>query len=121
MNKVAESQKITEFQLAVKGQSGREYRFDIYRPNAEFPEPKGAVCLFTKRIKMEDNTFDHDYIHCDRTDDITTHFKNHEKKKEFKNHDVNCLCIKTGNTAAEREHIVDDIRAHNVFKCDFTA
>lgn len=117
MIKAAENQKLTERQLVIRGQSGSEYRFDIYRPNSVFTEPKGAICLFTKRKMMEDNTFDHDYIHCDRTDDITIHLKNHERKSEFKKHEMNCLCIKTGNTAAEREHIVEDIRAHNEFKC----
>jgi hypothetical protein len=109
--------KVTEAQLTITGKSGKKYSFDIYSLDTIF-KAVGGIYVFTRRYQGADSKYNHDYIYCGKTDDLSTRFDNHHKEDCIKKNKANCICVMGVSTEKERTTIEEDILKGNNFKCN---
>ncbi len=110
--------KVTEAQLTVTGKSRKEYKFNIYTLDTKFVKA-GAIYIFTKRIKQSTgDNYNHDFVYCGKTEDLSTRFDNHHKEDCIKKNNANCICILQVETEKERTTIEEDILKGNNFRCN---
>jgi len=94
--------------LTLKGQSGTEYDFNVYKWDTDF-EDIGAVYYISKRTEKPDGYGTHTKIYIGQTGDMLERFGDHHKSECFENHDVNAISIHQEANESTRLTIEEDL------------
>lgn len=108
--------KLTKNKYTLKGESGKEYSFEIYSLDNDFKEV-GGIYMFTKRTKSGDN-YSHYNKYIGKTNDLSTRFDNHHKEECIENNKANCICIMLVDSEDDRTEIETDLLLGNNTTCN---
>ena len=78
--------------ITLKGQSGTEYKFNVYKWDTDFDDI-GAVYYISNRHKVDDGGWTHTKIYIGQTGDLSDRFDNHHKAQCFEDNDVNAVSV----------------------------
>lgn len=95
-----------------KGKSGTVYTFNVYPCDQTFNEIS-AVYIISKRIKNENDGYNHTVLYVGQTENIPDRFGenfcNHHKGKSFISHQASAICILQQNNEKKRLEIESDL------------
>ncbi len=90
-----------------RGQSGKEYDFDVYPMDHQFT-CSAAVYAVTHRFPFDGEDC-HKIIYIGETGDLSTEFEDHHKRACFVQWYANCICIHLDDEAESRLKKEDDL------------
>ncbi len=92
-----------------KGDSGEQYRFEIFQLQTVFAEGVGGIYAYAKRYKLPDGNFTIDPIYIGEIDDFLTVVGYHPKQKCMEQYGYNCKCIYKVYDDKRREYVCQDL------------
>jgi hypothetical protein len=90
-----------------KGKSGKEYAFEVFSINHNFPNI-GAVYIFLRRTIRNGNGSDK-LIYVGQTGELADRISDHEKWPCAKSHDATCICVHKDSNETSRRSIEKDL------------
>ena len=94
--------------LALSGESGHSYTFNIYPWGTDF-KPLGAVYAVTKRAPAQNGGYTHSVLYVGETGDLSERFADHHKSDCFQRQNANCINILQEANPNTRLHIEADL------------
>lgn len=94
--------------ITLTGQSGTEYKFNIYNWGTNFDEI-GAVYYISNRHEDNDDWWTHTKIYIGQTGDLSDRFDNHHKAKCFEDHNANAISVHREGNENSRLFIEEDL------------
>ncbi len=103
--------------LTVAGESGQDYKFEVYPQGTSFKEV-GAVYLVTKRTHKPDGTGAHEFLYVGETGDLSTRFDGHHKQECFDENGANCICVHVDSSQKSRLAKESDLLGAHDWPCN---
>lgn len=100
------------------GESGANYKFEVYPYETMFRQGIAGVYLIAKRYKLPDGKFTLDPIYIGELSDLSTLYGFHKKQDCFLKHGANCKCIYISTDQKERQYIVQDLIEYYEPRCN---
>lgn len=102
----------------IGGESGANYKFDVYSNETMFRQGLAGVYLIARRYKLEDGKFTLDPIYIGELADLSILFGFHKKQNCFQKYGANCKCIHICNDPSQRKYIVTDLIEYHEPHCN---
>lgn len=95
--------------LVLKGQSGKEYKFEVYDKNTEWGDSFSCVYFISRREVKPDGKGTHHHIYVGETEDLKRRLANHHKQACFNKHKYNSISVRQENMANLKLSIEQDL------------
>ena len=103
--------------LTLSGKSGKNYSFDVYVLDSDFPHVAGVYAV-TLREQKDEDTGTHDVKYYGQAEHIDDRFDTHDKADCFKRERANCVCVHQESSEARRLAIEADLLAKEKPPCN---
>ena len=100
------------------GDSGENYKFEVYSNETMFRQGISGVYLIARRFKLPDGKFTLDPIYIGELNDLSILFGFHKKQACFQKHGANCKCIYICSDPERRKYIVQDLIDYHEPHCN---